>query len=123
MHKLAELQNIPLEQQRGAFLELVKNNVDGIATHLGAVMGTNLQALDKIWLPLGGDINVLKATIIEGSKNTPHISGPEEEIGKKKFNLANFLHGASGILHAIAPIANAIIPGAGLALGGLGKQS
>lgn len=66
-HKIQELANVPLAQQRGAFLLLVENNVDNIATHLAAVMGTDLNAFNKVWIPLGGNIEVLKAAVVKGA--------------------------------------------------------
>lgn len=108
--------NIPIQDQRGAFLELIKNNVDGIASHLALALGTNTKGLDEVWKAVGGDINELKKQIILAAKKPPissdseNISGPEY-IGKGFFK--KLLHGASVVLHAIAPAVNAIIPGAG----------
>jgi hypothetical protein len=83
------LVNIPIEQQRGAFLQIMKNNYGGAATHALAVLSKNPAAFNELWHNLGGDISELKSTILEGSKaaEIPIVESevtltPEEKAGK-----------------------------------------
>lgn len=120
----AAVKNIPLESQRGAFLELIKQNVDGLATNLAKALGTNPKALDSVWQTLGGDLAGLKQEVLNGAKmpitSSQGMTGPQY-IGK--FSLKNLLHGASIILHAVAPLVNVIVPGAGAAINALANKA
>ena len=122
MHKLEQLVNIPLDQQRGSFLLALKHNLEGLADHTAAVLGKDPKAFDKVWSDLGGkDPNDVKKAILEGAKKPKAISGPEYISGKAKG--VHLLHALSGILHAVAPIANTIFPGAGNALNGIANKA
>ncbi len=119
----AATKNIPIDQQRGAFLELIKNNVDGISTNLLQVLAKDPNALNNVWHIVGGDTAHLKTLLMEGAKqkavSSSGMAGPDY-IG---FSFKNFLHGAANVLHAIAPIASAIIPGAGAVINGIANKA
>lgn len=118
--------NIPYEQQRGAFLQLIRNNVDGIATHLLAALGQDPKALDNIWHIVGGDATALKKEVLAAAKKPPTPSDSEKTAGGTLIGKGFFkklLHGAATILHAVAPVVNAIIPGAGVALNNIAAKA
>lgn len=54
---------------RNAFLLLVRLNVLKMATKLGSKLSKIEPKLKKLWTGLGGNYNVLKSTIVKGSKN------------------------------------------------------
>lgn len=107
---LAEhLQNISIQHQRGAFLELLDKNANGLATHLAVALGKDPNALNSIWHTVGGDLNHLKEMVIKGATK------PAEDINEMKIGgwFKHLLHAAAGILHAVAPVVGAILgPGA-----------
>jgi hypothetical protein len=109
---LAEhLVNVPAAQQRGAFLELIKNNHGGITNMLIKMLGKNPTALDAMWGKIGGDIAALKQTIIESA----HV--PAKSINSVSgFNLGKLLGNAAGVLTAVAPLAATIDPNVGQTL-------
>lgn len=104
------LQNVPLEKQRGAFLTLVQNNVNGIATTLAQALAIKSDALNDTWALFGGDITTLKQAIIDGAKNnTTSISGFLDTLA----GIGNAIIGVAG------PIIDTVLPGAGLVFSGI----
>jgi hypothetical protein len=74
----ASLNNIPLVNQRGAFLQLIKTNSGGIASNLVQVLAKKPDALNALWKTIGGDETHLKQMILAGSKvKAASISGAE----------------------------------------------
>lgn len=111
----AKVANIPYDQQRGSFLELVKENAGDIAAQLAGTLAKKPDALNELWHVLGGSEMELKQAVLEGAQK-PAKPIPAGElagaaIGKGFFK--KLLHGAAKILHFVAPIVNTIIPGAG----------
>lgn len=121
--KSAQLLNIPLAQQRSAFIQALNENLEGMAAHVAATLGKNPKAFDTVWAALGGtaaEINQMKAAALAGSKKKASIAG-NEYVGK--LNLKGILHSAAGVLHALAPIANAVLPGAGAVLENVAEKA
>lgn len=114
------LANIPIENQRGSFLELVKMNADGIASNLLTAMGKNPEGFSKFWTDIGGNVPELKQAVLTGGAK-PATSTAQEGISG--FNLKSLLHGAAGVLRAVAPLANTLIPGAGVAIDGIADKA
>jgi Transglutaminase-like superfamily len=112
------LANIPIENQRGSFLEMVKMNVDGLATHLLTAMAKNPEGFSDFWGKIGGNVNEIKQAVLDGAKAP--ITSSATIAG---FNLKSILHGAAGVLRAIAPVADVIIPGAGVAIDGIADKA
>jgi len=124
--------NIPFEQQRGALLQLIDHNYQGIATHLANAMAIKPDVLDEVWHIMGGDILGIKNAIIAAAKKEPAMEEGESNISPSHKNVSGLfkkgffkkiLHGAAQVLHFVAPIANAIIPGAGGVLNGIANKA
>jgi hypothetical protein len=120
-----KLQHVPLSYQRGAFLELVKNNVDGIATHLAAAMGPHPEVLNNLWTVVGGDIATLKKAVIEGAQRKADpiqdkISGDDEQIAGF---FKKLLHIGGGILKAVGSVVSIVAPAAGNAIKNVGIKA
>lgn len=98
-HLQKALQNIPVANQRGAFLELINHNYNGIATALVTALAHNPDALNGLWKEIGGDLVHLKQTVLKGASAKP-MKGTEY-IG---FSLKKFLHAAAGVLHVVATV-------------------
>jgi len=117
------LQNIPIDSQRGSFLTLVKNNYNGIATHLATALGKDPNALNELWKTIGGDQLTLKQAVIKGATqnatNATELKGPEY-IG---FSFKKLLHAAAGILHVVGSIVSIVAPAAGAAISSIGDKA
>lgn len=112
------LSQIPIINQRGSFLELVKHNIGGIASNLAALLGHKPEALNEIWHTVGGDIKALKEAIIIGAVK-PVI--PAEAVQKmSEENISGFfgdvwkgikkvVHAGAGILSKVISVAAPIV--------------
>jgi len=58
--------DLPLDQQRGAFRTLVRNNVHGIATALYKMLQSNPDKVKQAWQSMGGEYNTLMHDIVAG---------------------------------------------------------
>jgi hypothetical protein len=109
-HLKAALKNIPVANQRGAFLTLIEHNYNGLATNLAAALGHDPHALDKVWKEVGGDLAHLKGIVLKGAtKPAAHetsVSSPQY-IG---FSFKKFLHAAAAVIHVVAAVVSVIYP-------------
>jgi len=80
------LMQFPIVTQRGAFLELLRNNEHGLASQLAVVLGHNPDALNDVWHSIGGDISALKAAVLDGAKKSSSIGLSVPELQSKIAN-------------------------------------
>lgn len=117
------LAHIPIEQQRGSFLALIRANHGGIANQLAIVLGTKPTALDDVWVKqMGGDIAELKKAVAEGAKvaATPVVVSGVELVGSF---FSKLLHGAAAILHVVANVAAVVVPSLAPAINNIANKA
>lgn len=130
---IQRLANVPLTQQRGAFMELIKNNYNGMASHLADALSKAPNALDNLWHTVGGDIAALKTAVINGATKKaatdadmeamPTNGMPMSGMPMGKGFFKKILHAAAGVIHFVAPLVKIVSPAAGNALENIGEKA
>jgi len=93
--------NVPFEQQRGAFLELLKANHLNLATNLLQAWTVAPAPIEDFWKNFGGNPATLKEAILKGASGS--VGTVWDDIGRALGSAVPIINAVSNVVTSVVP--------------------